>query len=104
MRKPKRDGRVIGAPMATRLRAEGFVPLPRLWVKEEDLPAIHEITEPYRDYVNEVRAQVKAEADAAHNNTNAAPSDRKMTNSSAYDEAERQRAQQIEDAWDKYFQ
>lgn len=43
------------SPSARALRRAGFVPLPRLWVKGEDMPVIREIAERYSDEVNEVR-------------------------------------------------
>ena len=108
MRKPKRDGRAVDSPMATRLRAEGFIPLPRLWVRGDDLPAIHKITDHYKDSVNEVRVQVKTEmrgepASPPVVPVAAAPVKSSMTRSAAYDKAERQRAQEIEETWEKYF-
>ena len=44
-------------PVAATLRARGFIPLPRLWVKREDMPRIHEIAEQYKDEVTAVRAE-----------------------------------------------
>ena len=38
-------------PVATILRGRGFVPLPRLWVRSEDMPTIHMIAGQYREEV-----------------------------------------------------
>lgn len=46
-------------PIAAALRRKGFVPLPRLWVKAADMPAIFGITERYRDEVVQTRQDVK---------------------------------------------
>jgi len=48
-------------PVATILRGRGFVPLPRLWVRFDDMPAIHKIAGRYREEVNNVRAEVASE-------------------------------------------
>jgi hypothetical protein len=37
------------------LRQAGFVPLPRLWVKAEDMPHIRNIAHRYSDEVNRLR-------------------------------------------------
>lgn len=42
-------------PLAEALRAAGFVPLPRLWVHRDDMPAIHEITARSAETVNNLR-------------------------------------------------
>ena len=52
--------------MATALRAAGFLPLPRLWVKVSDMPKIHAITNKYRDEVIAVRQQVNDSLGITH--------------------------------------
>ena len=46
-----------GNGVAEKLREMGFVPLPRLWVKREDMPLIHDIAHQYFDTVNRVRSE-----------------------------------------------
>jgi hypothetical protein len=48
---------------ATALRAAGFVPLPRLWVSESDMAAIHAIAHRHEPTVNEIRAAAAREAE-----------------------------------------
>jgi hypothetical protein len=50
------NGSELKSPGAAALRAAGFVPLPRLWVKREDMDAIRAIAESYADQVNAIRA------------------------------------------------
>lgn len=45
-------------PVAFALRKQGFVPLPRFWVRQEDILKILEITDSCRDEVNEIRGNV----------------------------------------------
>lgn len=54
-------------PLAAALRAEGFVPLPRLWVKGDHMPEIHAIAERSLDELNAIRSKVATtkEQDAA---------------------------------------
>ncbi len=47
-------------PVALALREAGFIPLPRLWVKAEDIPRIHEIADQYGPEIHEIRAEVYA--------------------------------------------
>ena len=42
-------------PVSQALREAGFVPLPRLWVKSEDMPRIHEIAYRHQDMIKRVR-------------------------------------------------
>jgi hypothetical protein len=60
-------------PVATILRSRGFVPLPRLWVRSEDMPTVHEIAGQYREEVNFVRAQVGQKAAAVASKTDPKP-------------------------------
>lgn len=48
-------------PVATALRNAGYIPLPRLWVRPDDIPVIHNIANQYSDDVNEIRAQANAD-------------------------------------------
>ena len=51
-------------PIASAMRRKGFVPLPRLWVRAEDMAEIYAITERYRDEVMRTRAEVQAQTGA----------------------------------------
>jgi hypothetical protein len=53
---------MFGSPVADAMRKAGFVPLPRLWVRPEDIPSIHAIAHPYQDAVTEIRMRVKEES------------------------------------------
>lgn len=46
-------------PIGKALRAAGFVPLPRLWVRREELTLIRRIAFQHEDEVNEIRRQVR---------------------------------------------
>lgn len=48
---------------AKALRAAGFVPLPRLWVKRRDLEQIRIFAHQYQDEVNAIRSAANAEAE-----------------------------------------
>lgn len=63
---PEILGRPALHPVATILRGRGFVPLPRLWVRSEDIPKVHKIADQYREEVNAVRTQVGQEIAEAH--------------------------------------
>lgn len=45
-------------PVASALRDAGYVPLPRLWIKKEDMPTIHRIAEQCEEEVNDIRGQI----------------------------------------------
>ena len=47
------------SPVADALREAGFVPLPRLWVKPEDIQQIKTIAFQYAEEVNRIRYEVK---------------------------------------------
>lgn len=51
-------------PLATALRAKGFVPLPRLWVHGDALPELKKITDRYREEVNQTRSEVYGNSSA----------------------------------------
>lgn len=57
-------------PVAEALRKAGYIPLPRLWVKPADMPAIHQIADKHRMAVNNIRGLINAgetpEADPVH--------------------------------------
>lgn len=45
----------INSPVADALREAGYIPLPRLWIKREEIPEIHAITERNATEVNRIR-------------------------------------------------
>jgi AmiR/NasT family two-component response regulator len=45
---------------ADALRHEGYIPLPRLWVKKEDMTKIIDIASQYATNVNKLRKKVQA--------------------------------------------
>lgn len=47
------------SPIAAALRAAGFVPLPRLWVRGDDIPLVHQITDRYKDEINDIRHRTR---------------------------------------------
>ena len=47
--------------VASILREAGYVPLPRLWVKSEDMSEIHAIAHRYQNEVNQLRNRVQSE-------------------------------------------
>lgn len=49
------------SPIADELRSRGFIKLPPLWIKPEDMPAIHAIAHKYASEVTAVRRQVQLE-------------------------------------------
>ena len=60
MAKPHSYGK-FGNATAEKLRAQGFLPLPRLWIKADAMPEIHAIAERYLEEVRVVRDQVRRE-------------------------------------------
>jgi hypothetical protein len=52
----KRRPRPEDSPSAQALRAAGYVPLPRLWVRQEELDQIRGIAGRHADQVNAIRA------------------------------------------------
>lgn len=48
-------------PVASAMREAGFVPLPRLWVREEDMAEIYAITDRRKEEVIRIRQQVAAQ-------------------------------------------
>lgn len=50
--------------VAQKLRSLGYVPLPRLWVKSEELGTIIEIAKKHEERVTEVRRRVYQEEEA----------------------------------------
>lgn len=48
-------------PVSHALRGEGFFPLPRLWVKQEDLEVVIQMANKHRATVNKIRAEVHAQ-------------------------------------------
>lgn len=47
---------------APRLRAAGYIPLPRLWVKPEDLEEILKIASRHKEDVNDIRGAARRAA------------------------------------------
>lgn len=47
----------LKSPVAEELRSMGFVPIPRLWVTQDQLSVIYRMAEGHRDIINEVRAK-----------------------------------------------
>lgn len=45
------------------LRKAGFLPIPRWWVKQDELDVIHRIAHNHAEHVNEIRAQCRGEKD-----------------------------------------
>jgi len=45
------------------LRKAGFVPIPRWWVKRDELDVIHRIAHNHADRVNEIRAEHRDKKD-----------------------------------------
>jgi hypothetical protein len=60
-KKEKRQAHKHGVT-AQALRAAGFVPTPRIWVRPEDLHLIRHMTKPYQDEIERIRQQVMAES------------------------------------------
>lgn len=52
------NGSELKSPAAKALRAAGFVPLPRWWVKAEDLALIEYMARQHADEVSRIRASV----------------------------------------------
>lgn len=47
------------SPTASALRAAGYVPVPRLWVKPSDVDALIRKAETYGPEINRIRAEVR---------------------------------------------
>lgn len=47
----------LKSPVAQELRSMGFIPIPRLWVTQDQLSVIFKMAEGHRDVINEVRAK-----------------------------------------------
>lgn len=54
----KSTSRALPYSASDALRHQGFVPLPRLWVKKEDMPVIHAIAHSYAKEVSTLRSKV----------------------------------------------
>ena len=54
MTRPGKD-----TPSARALRAAGYVPAPRLWLRQEDIAALVRTAERYAADVSEIRAKVR---------------------------------------------
>lgn len=53
------NGGELKSRSAKALRAAGFLPLPRLWVTQDQMEVIVRIAEGNRDVVNEIRAKAR---------------------------------------------
>lgn len=51
-----KNGSELKGNAAEKLRAAGYVPLPRWWVKRDEMDAIERIAMNHRDDVNRIRA------------------------------------------------
>lgn len=49
------------SPIAQVLRAEGFIPLPRLWVPASEMEDILKIAKKHGDRVNAIRGELRAQ-------------------------------------------
>lgn len=56
------NGSELKSPSAMALREAGFVPLPRWWVRQEDMDLIEYMALKYAEEVNAIRAQAREEA------------------------------------------
>ena len=45
-------------PVAHALREAGFIPIPRYWIKGDDMPKLKALTDAHRDEVNSIRRDV----------------------------------------------
>lgn len=59
MSRPPDSSKNKPSPVGEALRAAGFVPLPRLWVRPEELTLIRKIAFQNEAAVNEIRRQVR---------------------------------------------
>jgi hypothetical protein len=53
------NGGELKGRSAKALRAAGYIPLPRLWVTQDQMEVIKRIAEGNRDAVNEIRAKAR---------------------------------------------
>lgn len=53
------NGSELKGPAAKALRKAGFIPLPRLWVTQDQMEVIKRIAEGNKDVVNEIRAKAR---------------------------------------------
>lgn len=58
------NGSELKSPSAHALREAGFVPLPRWWVRQEDMDLIQYMALKYAEEVNTIREQAREEARA----------------------------------------
>lgn len=57
------NGSELKSPAAKALRAAGYIPLPRWWVKAEDLDLIEYMAKQHQAEVNRIRAEARREAE-----------------------------------------
>ena len=56
------NGSELKSPAAKALRAAGYMPLPRLWVKAEDLDLVVYMAKQHESEVNRIRAEANQKA------------------------------------------
>ena len=59
---PKAPYNQSESPVSDALKAQGYIKLPRLWVRAEDMEIIHQLAHKYADDVNEIRARANNQA------------------------------------------
>lgn len=57
------NGGELKSKAAKALRKAGFIPLPRLWVTQDQMEIIKRMAEGNREVVNEIRAKAKRQID-----------------------------------------
>jgi len=57
------NGGELKSKAAKALRQSGFIPLPRLWVTQDQMDVIKRMAEGNREVVNEIRAKAKRQID-----------------------------------------
>ena len=60
------NGSELKSKAAKALRSAGFLPLPRLWVTQDQMEVIKRMAEGNREVVNEIRAKAKRQIDDAN--------------------------------------
>ena len=62
-----------GGPTAAALRGAGFVPLPRLWVRADELEVILKIALKHKPQVDRIRGKIWGENEAKYGSGNNVP-------------------------------
>lgn len=76
-------------PVAKALRNAGYLPLPRLWIKAEDMQKIHALANQYSVQVNTIRAEARG---LTYFREDVKKEDPKTSKESAWEEYERLRS------------